>query len=105
VLLFIDIQFKGEGSMAEKREGSGDVPARKNLGTSRLGLYIVLTGWLAFLVNISQVFQWTDFDTALMSLLTFEARHIPMVPRASHIHRPQARVQEHLPRDQLQEAL
>ena len=46
--------------------------------TSRLGLYIVITGWLAFLVIISQAFQWTDFDTALMSLFSFEPNVLPL---------------------------
>jgi len=64
--------------MADNNEITEDIRKRKNFGTSRLGLYITLTGWLAFLVNISQVFQGTDLVTALTNLLSFEAKDIPM---------------------------
>jgi two-component sensor histidine kinase len=64
--------------MTENMQKTDDIQKKKNFGTSRLGLYIVLTGWLAFLVNISQVFQGTDLVTALANLLSFEPKHIPM---------------------------
>lgn len=64
--------------MADSRQNTEDITPVKRFRTSRLGLYIVLTGWLAFLVNISQVFQGTDLVTAMTSLLSFELKQIPM---------------------------
>jgi len=64
--------------MADNNHKANDMLPRVRFSASGLSLYIIATGWLAFLVNISQVFQWADFDTAMMSLLSFDARHIPM---------------------------
>jgi len=64
--------------MAEDRQNTEELAPRKRLGTSRLGLYIVISGWLAFLVNISQVFQGNDLVTALTTLLSFEVKQLPV---------------------------
>lgn len=64
--------------MADNNHKAKDMLPRSRFRASGLSLYIVATGWLAFLVNLSQVFQWADFDTALMSLLSFDVKHLPM---------------------------
>jgi len=64
--------------MAQFNQRTEDIPPKMRFRASRLSLYIVATGWLAFLVTLSQAFQWMDFDDAFMNLFSFEIKQLPM---------------------------
>lgn len=63
--------------MADIHHDKADLPQRKPFKSSRLGLYIVVLGWVAFLVTISQAFEWADFETVFFSFFSTDPKVLP----------------------------
>lgn len=63
--------------MSEKQDNKSAEIVKKKFKVSRLGLYIVIFGWLSFLVTISQAFEWADFETVFLSFFSADIKVLP----------------------------